>query len=264
MSAFRRLLGKETILKDRNEKIEAGEIVIDNRFLRWLDNYWYHYKWHTIIIGFFVVMLLVTFVQCVNREEGDLTVSYAGGYTLDSNEHANIVKVLSTLVSDAENGDEHLSVLLSAYSIYTDEELRAAYTDENGELSIAAYNNAKQVSQDHFKTFSTYMMTGDSAIWFVSEYVYRDCGLDFAHVTRPLADLYGENLPTSAYDAHAIRLADTALYGYYDALKVLPEDTLILLPQSYVWGESANEETYRLFEALFRAVVDFKAGNQAA
>jgi len=45
-------------LKDQNEKIEAGEIVVENRFLRWLDNFWYHYKWHTIIISFFVIMAL--------------------------------------------------------------------------------------------------------------------------------------------------------------------------------------------------------------
>ena len=253
---------KESILRDQNEKIQAGEIVIENRFLRWLDNYWYHYKWHTIVIGFFLVMSLFMFGQCVNRESGDLTVAYAGGYTLSGNEQTNIKKVLSSLVPDDQTEGDTLGVLLSAYSIYTDEELRAAYTDENGELAVAAYNNAKQVSLDHFKTFSTYLMTGESAVWFVSEYVYRDCGLDFSHIARPLTDLYGEQLPASAYDAYAIRLADTELYRYYDALKVLPEDTLILMPHSYVWGESAKEESYRSFEALFRAIVDFK-GTQA-
>ena len=246
-------------MKDQNEKIEAGEIVVENRFLRWLDNFWYHYKWHTIIISFFVIMALFTFGQCTKRETGDLTVAYAGGYTLNGNERANIVKVLGSLAPEKTDTEgERLSVLLSAYSIYTDEELRAAYTDENGELAIAAYNNAKQVSLDHFKTFSTYLMTGESAVWFVSEYVYRDCGLEFSHIARPLSEVYGENMPSSAYDAYAIRLADTELYRYYDALKVLPEDTLILLPHSYVWGESANEESYRSFEALFRAIVDFQ------
>ena len=74
----------------------------------------------------------------------------------------------------------------------------------------------------------------------------------------PLAELYGE-VPKSAYDGYAIRLADTELYRYYDALKVLPKDTLILLPRNYLWGESADEESYAQFEALFRAIVEFKA-----
>ena len=264
MCPFRRLPREESILKDQDKKIEAGEIAIENRFLKWLDNYWYHYKWHTIIIGFFVIMGLFTFAQCANREQGDLTVSYAGGYTLNSNERANIVKVLGSLTLDETDQEGELSILLNSYSIYTDAELRVAYTDEKGELAIAAYNNAKQVSLDHFQTFSTYLMTGDSAVWLVSEYVYRDCGLDFAHIARPLADVYGENLPASAYDAYAIRLSDTDLYRYYDALKVLPEDTLLLLPRSYVWGESAKEESYRVFETLFRAIVDFKVADKAA
>ena len=246
-------------MKDQEKKPEAGEIVVENRFLKWLDNYWYHYKWPTIVIAFFAFVCLVCFAQCSTKEEGDLTVSYAGGYTLSGSERENIVKVINSVAPQKKESDKRLSVLLSTYSIYTDEELRAAYTDENGELAIAAYNNARQVSVDHFKTFSTYLMTGESSIWLVSEYVYKDCGLDFAHISRPLSELYGENLPASAYDAYAIRLADTELYRYYDALKVLPEDTLILLPHSFVWGESSNEETYQYFEQLFRAIVEYKA-----
>ena len=147
--------------------------------------------------------------------------------------------------------------MLTAYSIYTDAEMKSAYTDENGELSIYGYNNAKQVSIDHFNTFKTYLQTGESAVWFVSEYVYRDCGLNFAHIARPLSELY-EATPEAAYDEYAVRLSETALYRHFDALKVLPEDTLILLPKSYVWGESADGETYAQFEALFRAIVDFQ------
>ena len=36
----------------REDKREAGEIVVNNRFLTWLDNFWYHYKWHVIVSAF--------------------------------------------------------------------------------------------------------------------------------------------------------------------------------------------------------------------
>ena len=43
-----------------------------NRFLKWLDNYWYHYKWRTIVILFFAVLLIVCVVQCSTVEKYDL------------------------------------------------------------------------------------------------------------------------------------------------------------------------------------------------
>jgi hypothetical protein len=59
-------------------------------------------------------------------------------------------------------------------------------------------------------------------------------------------------------DLYFVRLGDTALYSYYDALRVLPEDTLILLTRGWVMGSSGNAETYESYTRLYRAMVDFK------
>ena len=61
-------------------KITGGDIRLDeeNKFLKWLDNYWYHYKWHTIIIGFFALMILFTLRQCANDATHDTVVAYCG------------------------------------------------------------------------------------------------------------------------------------------------------------------------------------------
>ncbi len=37
-----------------------------------LDNYWYHYKWHTLIGLFFVITVLVCTVQCATKEKPDI------------------------------------------------------------------------------------------------------------------------------------------------------------------------------------------------
>ena len=46
--------------------------------LKWLENYWYHYKWHTLIVAFFVIMLTVMGVQMCSREDNDIYIIYAG------------------------------------------------------------------------------------------------------------------------------------------------------------------------------------------
>ena len=242
-------------MKQREDKITAGEVVIENKFLRWLDNYWYHYKWPTLVVAFFLFVGIVCFAQCSAREQGDVTVTFAGGYTVTAEEYAKILDVFNAIAPKKANGEGQISVLLSAYSIYTEEELKKAYTDEEGDLDVYSYNNAKQVSKDHLNTFGTYVMTGESAVWLVSEYVYEVQNLK--KIAVPLSELY-ETLPESAYDDYAIRLADTALYQYYDVLKILPEDTLIVMPHSMVWGESSDGEAYAEFLSMYRAIVEFQ------
>lgn len=242
-------------MKKREEKIAAGEVVIENKFLKWLDNYWYHYKWPTLVVAFFLFVGIVCFAQCSTREQGDVTVSFAGGYTLTAEEHAKIVDVFEAIAPKKADGGGQMSVLFSTYSVYTEDELKKTYTDEDGKLDVYSYNNAKQVSKDHLNTFGTYVMTGESAVWLVSEYVYETQNLQ--KIAVPLSELY-EAVPESAYDGYAIRLADTALYQYYDVLKILPEDTLIVMPHSMVWGESSDEEAYAKFLSMYRAIVEFQ------
>ena len=63
----------------------------------------------------------------------------------------------------------------------------------------------------------------------------------------------------AAYDEYAIRIGDTAIYQYYEALQVLPADTLIVFTRSYFMGASSNAETYAKFQSLYRAIVEFQA-----
>ncbi|MBE6787768.1 MAG: hypothetical protein E7537_05415 [Ruminococcaceae bacterium] len=41
-----------------------------------VQNYWYHFKVHTILIGAVVALLAILITQCANREKFDLTIMY--------------------------------------------------------------------------------------------------------------------------------------------------------------------------------------------
>ena len=238
------------------EKQTAGEIIIQNRFIKWIDNIWYHYKTHILVVAFFILVGVVCFAQCSSGANGDLTISYAGGYTFGHSERENIIDVFDAIAPEKADKSRKLTVLLNDFSIYTEEELRTLYTDEDGVFSAAGYSTAKQINSDHLKNYGTYVMTGESAVWLVSEYVYDYQNLK--EIAVPLSELF-ESRPESAYDDYAIRLCETELYAYYDALKVLPQDTLIVMPHSFaMWGEYSNEESYAEFLQLYRSILDFK------
>lgn len=40
-------------------------------FKQKIENFWYHYKWHTIITVFFIITGLVCLVQCTSKEKPD-------------------------------------------------------------------------------------------------------------------------------------------------------------------------------------------------
>ena len=245
-------------MNQRYEKQEAGKIVVQNRFVKWLDNFWYHYKWHTIAIGFFVFVFVVCFVQCsTSQGAADFRIAYVGGYAPSAEERQGIIGVLESVAPDNKEGADS-AVDLRTFGVYSEEQIKELCWDEEAEqVHTPSANSLQQLSRDNFSQFYTYSQTGDAAVWIVSEDVYEKWGLDKTRL-RPLSDLY-ETTPDSAYDEYAIRLSETDLYRAFDALKVLPEDTLIVLPRQLVLGSSSDDETYALFVEMFRAIVDYKA-----
>lgn len=260
-------------MDEQNEKLEAGDIVVQNKFTRWFENFWYHYKWHTIFISFFVFVFAVCFVQCATTERSDAIVVYAGGYTLSASEAEEIAKAMTGVMPANEDGSGN-STGLNPFSIYTEKELTAMYryTDEDtGEekMDSYAYSSAKAVNQDHISSFSDFLMTGTSSVWLVSEAVYDTAEEDLAREIEPdgLSLIQKERLvPLAelgvsadlAYDAYAVRLADTAFYQYYEVMQLLPEDTLLVFSRSMVVGAVADEEIYEMHRQLFLGIVNFQ------
>lgn len=254
-----KLEAHEISLSDsKQQKLEAGEIVVPKgKFALWWENYWYHYKFHTIVVLFAIFVCTVCFVQCSQKESGDLTVTFAGACGFENAEDRdNLIEVLNAVAPKSEQKDEKLSVLLTTYSIFSEEELRARFTDEEGKFDSASFQTAKGFNNDHLDTFGTYLMTGESPVLLTSEFVFDYQNME--EIAMPLSEIYGENLPASACNEYAVRLGDTDFYRYYKAVQILPADTLVVFIRSYVWGASADKELYADYERMFRAIVDFK------
>ncbi len=242
-------------MQKREEKQAEGAIVINNPALRWLDNFWYHHKWAVIVSAFFIFTAVVCFVQCSSRATGDITLTFAGGQTLNAEQQAAVIDVFDAIAPEKED-ETPMTTLLTSFSVYTEEEMKAACTDEDGKFSPSAYANFDQVTKDHLNSFGNYVMTGESGIWLVSENVYKLQNLK--KLARPIED--SDNIPEAwKYDEYAVRLSETELYKYYDVLRILPEDTLIVMSQPLVMGAVSNEDVYADYFSMYQAILQFKA-----
>lgn len=85
----------------------------------WWDYFWDYYKWHTISIIVAVIMILITAVQCANRVEYDVVISYVGNLAYTDKHLEDIKTSLSPAVADI-NGDGRSNVNLKQMNIGLD------------------------------------------------------------------------------------------------------------------------------------------------
>lgn len=226
----------------REEKREdPGKIGKSSRFIRWLDNYWYHYKWHTIIVAFFLTVLIVTLVQCSSNKSADLFVTFGGAGSFSQTEREEIKKTLDAILPEDYNEDGNKNVTFVRYTVYSEEELKALYTSKNPEtgentLDTSAYSGGVNQNRGEIEQFATYSKTGECSLWFVSPYLYDSLNLSYLSVKN-------------GKEEEAV-LGETDFYRYYDALQLLPPDTLIILTKNLFTEDTVFERAKATYEAI--------------
>ena len=244
--------------KDIDEKLQAQEINLtpSNRFLKWLDNFWFYHKWKLIVITFFAIVIIVGVIQIVSKDETDVAVIIAVPDTVSKEEYQSIQTTLVSLMPSDSNGDGKKVVMISAYPIYSEDEMKIANeseTDQEGRYVTVVdghYNSSK------FEEYTDYLKTGEVSILFVSEFLYSNL-LQNDRV-RPLSDVFGENIPANALpDGHGFRLGDLPIYEFSEGFSGLPEDTVVCFLRSYIWGASSDKQKYSFSENCFKSIIGF-------
>lgn len=242
---------------DENKNTQNEDIKEEKQsFSKWLDNFWYHYKWHTIALIFVLIVAIVCTVQMLQREKYDAVIAYAGSKDVskkaEDGDVAEIVTLQSSLkdvVYDVDKNGE-ISISLEALFWLSSEEIKAledelAEKKENGE-TIEEINYSLLTS--NYSTVDTLMLSGEYFLWFMSDDLYnyvngksdveRFVDLSAMPEGDTTVEFYGE-------DTCAVYLKSTEFYkmpGICD----LPEDTLVVVRRL---GIGANKGTKRAYES---------------
>ena len=229
------------------KKREAPDITSHSRLFRWLDNFWYHYKWPTIIVAFFLIVCIVGFAQCSSQEQSDMTLTVAVGNPDLSGEPLEVFTgIMADLLPEDLDGNGAKVLSLAQFSIFTEDELVELYTYTDPETGEERVQNdglagARHYNTERIQSLQTYIMTGECAVWLVSPYVYETMFQDRVQVIETAV------------------LGETALYQYYDALREqLPPDTMVVLMQP-IMGYMSEQENYRNAVDYYHAIVEFSA-----
>ena len=239
------------VFMNGDEKISGAEIKLQSKFLRWLDNYWYHYKWVTIVVAFFIIVFSVCTLQMCSKEKNDIIVVYAGGAFVSPEQAENVKDVMDAVMPEDFDGDGTKNVNFVKYEIYSADQIKEieAVTDANGERGYVdrSYNSS------NYDNYCNYTQTGDASVYLVEEWLFEE--LKASERVMDVSEVLGYTPEGS--DGYGIRLGDLAVYNSYAVLKALPEDTVVCLLRPLVVGNSSDEKYYENECEMFKALVEY-------
>ena len=226
-----------------------------NRFLRWLDNYWYHYKWHTILISFAAVFLIVCVTQFATKEKVDAYVMYAGEKSFSVSELYSMEDAFEMVATDY-NDDGKKTVKMTDITVMTDEQIK-----ENQKKAEEAGNSDYYVDMQYMKDmqdkFKMQLTAGEAYLCLLSPEMYA---LDYeAGMYMTLSELGISS--EIAVDDTAIRFKDTDFAQFFTVFQKVPDDTLICFRRMNVASKAKGKKEQQKYNdqiELFKSILEFE------
>ncbi len=108
------------------KKMQNGEVapepkpsevaVSPKTFKEKLQNYWFHFKWHTVAVIFAVIVLAISISQCASKTNWDMQVIYFTYTAVIDNQLESVGDYFKTLSQDL-NGDGEININIINCSI---------------------------------------------------------------------------------------------------------------------------------------------------
>ncbi len=229
------------------------------RIVKWLDNYWYHYKWPTLIVLFLSVSIGIMLFQYVGKEKIDISVIYAGPFDPTPNQTKSIESELAKLLGEDLNGDNKKNCQINDFFLLTEEQLKQkqAEAEKNG----IYYHADPQQMNNNRQQFTNQVFAGEAIVCLLDPTWYDLLLEQQAFV--PLSDVLDE-VPEYAFDEYSVRLCDTPFAKYFTALQAFPEDTLLCLRTLSTTTAFKNreeaEKKYEENKEFFISLFEFSVG----
>ena len=225
-------------------------------FWKKLDNFWYHYKWHTVFTVFFLAVFLICTVQCMQKDDPDAMILYSGPSVLTPEGREAIGQTLSGRLEEDANGDGHKLVSLTDVVILSDDQIKEMEESAKEDGQILYYDPTTRTSS--FEQVKNWLISGEMLIAVLDPYVYER--FDGQNLFVPLTEVF-EEIPSSAFDEYAVSADKLDFVAYNPELKEAFSGAVMVLVKPTVTSMLSgndSEEWYGAHLALFRRIVSFE------
>ena len=214
------------------EKYEGGDIAIRSPLMEKLENFWYHYKWHSLIALFLVLTFTVCTVQMCTRSDYDLHVLYAGQSDVRQTASEGLSEhrvLVSSLKLVAEDYDEDGKQLLNLLTLFLPSEEEITEINARLEAEGEGYEVQTQLVIENGDQMAQLMLISDYYLCFLSEENYLAYSGRAEGFFVSLSSYVG-GADVAYYEGRtdAVYLRSTA-FGNLPGFEGLADDTLICL-----------------------------------
>lgn len=236
----------------KTEKEYTEGIKVNGGFFGWLENFWYHYKWHFIGITAALVVLFVCTLQMCSKEKNDIVIVYSGSAYLTETEVEELEGLMEVVIPADHDGDGEKNVAFKNFLIWSEDQIKdiESNTDTDGHR----YNVDKSYITAQNKSYEQYLLTGESSVYLLEGWLYESLKSGDRLLTL---DTLGEEYAALSEDGYGILIGDLTLYENYGVFKILPEDTVLCIMKPYVMGKSSNEKDYAFEKEMFMAIAGY-------
>jgi hypothetical protein len=222
-----------------------------------LENFWYHYKWHTIVAAVVVIIVAIVLSQLLSKPKYDAHILYAGDTQIkntsvdgDLPHYQKLLSSLKRVVND-ENGDGSIDISLQTLYALTEDQLAEISSDKTAQISLALTDS---------ETLESALVVGEYYVCFLSEELFfkNDAiydGAMFAPLEKYAAS---ESIDYEYASARGIYLRSLPYSEFID----LPDDTVVCLRSLNGYTQSingkSNKQAFATGERVITNILNFE------
>ena len=244
-------------MDERNEKIEGGEVKIKLPVSKKFENFWYYYKWHTLVGLFVVFASAILIFQTCSRVKADTYILYAGTHTVSRvGKDGNLSEyesLLSSFKRVCKDYNEDGVVAISFLDLFVVNQSEAQkLLDENPGMEI----NAALVQEDS-ETLKQKLVVGEYYLCFLSERLFKEYEESYE------GKLFASISPYTSQNGEYEYCSDTGIYlrslpfSSLPEISDLPDDTVVCIRKFADFGMGNDKEQFERSEEILKNILSY-------
>lgn len=230
------------------------------KIIKWLDNFWYHYKWETLIIAFFGTFIIIATTQLLTKDKIDASLIYTGPAYFSARDVSEVESAFEQAMRDDYNGDGEKGIEFTDVTLMTEQQALDAQSEskQDDDPSNNVVINVQDMREAE-KKFNMQVFAGEVIICMLDPYWYDE--LVEAQGLAKLTDVLGYQ-PEGAIDDYGVYLKDTKFGKFYNVFSYLPDDTILCIRTistvSAFKNKTKEQARYDCNVEVFRDVIEFE------
>ena len=225
-----------------------------------LDNFWYHYKWHTIITAFVVFVIAVCSIQCAGNTDYDIQILYAGnhafGRTSIDGGYSEYMETVSSFTALSKDYDENGSVDISFLDLYLLSKEEIAEIENDSENSVP-----HRLLQENTTMLKNNLDMSEYYVCFLSERLFRQYSEGEGNLGRfaKISNYTADGVTYDFVSEYGIRLSSLNIKDMPGLSNLDADDTIVCIrnisAMSSMFSKKQSEIQFARSEDFLRALL---------